>query len=198
MVTTGATARAEKLQSLRMHGLRVKYYHETVGSNFRLDALQAAVVRVKLRHLEGWTAARQRNAARCDQVFRAASLAGPVGPARLVTAVAGRHVYNQYVIHVPRRNEVQAHLRGLGIGTEVYYPVPLHMQACFAGLRLPPGRLPRERAGGRGDPRAAGLPGPRGRGGGAGGGRHRRGVRIAHRTRLGRGRSDAGTYTLHR
>ncbi len=166
LVTTNDPARAEKLAILRVHGMQPKYYHKFIGGNFRLDALQAAVLNVKLKHLDSWTEARQRNAARYDRHFTEAGLAGnPVGLPQvfarevLVTADSGlrfqvsdrtpssldrtaRHIFNQYVIRVPRRDELQKFLATQEIGTEVYYPVPLHLQECFAYLGHKPGDFP--------------------------------------------------------
>jgi dTDP-4-amino-4,6-dideoxygalactose transaminase len=145
MTVTADEELAGKLKMLRMHGMEPKYYHAIVGGNFRLDALQAAVLRVKLRHLDGWTAGRRRNAARYRELFRDAGLDGTV---MLPTDEPG-HIYNQFVIRVPRRDELQAHLRSRGIGTEVYYPVPLHRQACFAELGYGEGSLPNSEAAAR-------------------------------------------------
>jgi len=142
MVVTNDPARAEKLSVLRAHGSKPKYYHKLVGGNFRLDALQAAVVSVKLPHLDGWTAARQRNAARYDELFEAAGLAAPKGPIGLPRIVASRHIFNQYVIRTERRDALQAHLKAAGVGTEIYYPVPMHIQECFAGLGHKAGAFP--------------------------------------------------------
>ena len=139
MIVTNDAARAEKLRILRAHGSKPKYHHKVVGGNFRLDALQAAVVTVKLRHLDDWTAGRQRNAARYDRMFADAGLAGRVG---LPKVAASRHIFNQYVIRVPERDKVQAGMLERGVGTEVYYPIPLHLQECFAYLGMPPGSFP--------------------------------------------------------
>ena len=108
---------------------RSPYYHKVIGGNFRLDALQAAIVTAKLVHLDEWTAARQSNAKRYDRLFEEASL--PVGLPRVVE---DRHIFNQYVIRIPSRDGLQAHLQKNGVGTEVYYPVPMHVQECFAYL----------------------------------------------------------------
>ena len=137
MIVTNDAQRAEKLRILRGHGSKPKYYHKVVGGNFRLDALQAAIVLAKFPHLDGWTGARQRNAARYDELFQEAGL--PVG---LPAVVMDRHVFNQYVIRVPQRNELQAALQKAGVGTEVYYPVPMHSQECFAYLGYGPGSFP--------------------------------------------------------
>lgn len=143
MCVTDDERLAERLRSLRVHGSRVKYYHDEVGVNGRLDALQAAVLRVKLRHLEAWHAGRARNAGRYRRLFADARLAAPAGPVGLPTDGAPhRHVYNQFVVRVPERDTVLADLQKAGIGCEVYYPVPLHRQACFAHLGYPEGAFP--------------------------------------------------------
>ena len=143
LVLTNDSKRADTLTLLRGHGARPKYYHRLVGGNFRLDAIQAAVVSAKLPHLDGWTTARQRNAARYDKLFTAAGVAGFTNaPVVLPTVNPGRHIFNQYVIRVADRDGLQAHLKARGIGTEVYYPVPMHLQECFASLNLKPGDYP--------------------------------------------------------
>jgi dTDP-4-amino-4,6-dideoxygalactose transaminase len=131
MVTTGDRALAERLGALRVHGARKKYMHDWVGINSRLDALQAAILRVKLRHLDSWTSGRQQNAA----LYRSI-LAGMQVPAHAPAPAdhTTRHIYNQFVIVCPRRDELQGYLKQQGIGTEVYYPLPLHLQKCFANL----------------------------------------------------------------
>ena len=140
MVTTGDAKRAEKVAWLRNHGMNPKYHHKFIGGNFRLDALQAAVISAKLPHLDAWTAARQQNAARYDRLFAQAGLAGT--RVSLPRAVQSRHVFNQYVIRVPRRDELRAWLAKHDVGHEVYYPVPLHLQECFAHLGGKPGDCP--------------------------------------------------------
>ncbi len=147
MVTTNDPARAEKLDILRVHGSRPKYYHQIIGGNFRLDTIQAAVVNVKLPHLDDWTAARQRNAARYGQLFREAGLVNPDGtPNRhgivLPAVVQNRHIFNQYIVRTPNRAALRAHLQQHEIGTEIYYPVPLHLQQCFEPLGHKPGDFP--------------------------------------------------------
>ncbi|MCC6365727.1 MAG: DegT/DnrJ/EryC1/StrS family aminotransferase [Bryobacterales bacterium] len=137
MVVTNDAQRAEKLRCLRAHGSKPKYYHKIVGGNFRLDAIQAAIVSAKLPHLDDWTAARQRNAKQYDELLREA--ASPVG---LPTVVTDRHIFNQYVIRVSDRDELQADLKKKGVGTEVYYPVPMHLQECFSYLGLGEGSFP--------------------------------------------------------
>lgn len=140
MVTVSDGELAEKLRILRVHGSKPKYYHRMVGGNFRLDELQAAVLRVKLRHLDAWTAGRQRNAALYRRLFKEAGLDGRVGlPVELPQV---RHIYNQLVIRVPRRDELMAHLKEKGIGTEIYYPLPLHLQECFSSLGYKAGDMP--------------------------------------------------------
>jgi dTDP-4-amino-4,6-dideoxygalactose transaminase len=130
---------AERLDILRVHGGKPKYYHAFIGGNFRIDEIQAAVLNVKLAYLDGWTAARQKNAAFYDAAFARADLGGAVQtPVRL----AGRHIYNQYVLRVRDRNPLRQHLMAAGVGTEVYYPVPLHLQKCFAYLGHAPGEFP--------------------------------------------------------
>ncbi|PDV99977.1 DegT/DnrJ/EryC1/StrS family aminotransferase [Candidatus Chloroploca asiatica] len=130
MVTTNDSDLADKVKLLRGHGARPKYYHKVVGGNFRLDALQAAVLRVKLNYLDEWTAARQCNAERYRQLFAAASV-----DAGLPYDVGfGRHIYNQFVIRSERRDALMAYLKAHQIGTEIYYPVPMHLQECFAEL----------------------------------------------------------------
>jgi dTDP-4-amino-4,6-dideoxygalactose transaminase len=168
MLTTQDAALAERLRMIRAHGSRKRYYHEIIGGNFRLDALQAAILRIKLRRLDDWTEARRRNAARYNALLAQAGvpLEGPAdwpefekgrqvvlpkeSPCAGKAAVrregdpfpGHRHVYNQYVIRVGRREAVIAALKAAGIGHEVYYPVPLHRQECFAALKYAEGSLP--------------------------------------------------------
>ncbi len=137
MIVTNDAQRAEKLRCLRGHGSKPKYYHKMIGGNFRLDAIQAAVVSAKLPHLDDWTAARQRNAKRYDQLFGDAGL--PIG---LPKVLVNRHIFNQYVIRVSGRDELQNFLKKKSIGTEVYYPVPMHLQECFAYLGWNAGAFP--------------------------------------------------------
>jgi dTDP-4-amino-4,6-dideoxygalactose transaminase len=132
MCTASDDALADRLRVLRVHGGKPKYYHAMVGGNFRLDELQAAVLTVKLQHLDAWTAGRQRNAATYDRLFEQAGLTTRVG--RPVALPGYRHIYNQYVIRVPERDRLREHLTAANIGTEIYYPVPLHLQKCFADL----------------------------------------------------------------
>jgi dTDP-4-amino-4,6-dideoxygalactose transaminase len=142
MIVTNYKDIADKVRMLRVHGMEPKYFHRMVGINGRLDALQAAVLRVKLRHLDAWTAARQAHARCYATLFAAHGLAGwvrtPHEPASM------RHVFNQYVIRVPaeHRDALRKHLAEQGVGTEIYYPVPLHLQECFASLGHRAGDFP--------------------------------------------------------
>jgi len=131
MVTTNDEARAEKLRAMRMHGETSRYHHKFVGGNFRFDALQAAVIAAKLPHLDDWTAARQANAARYADLFRERDLLHN-GMVQLPEVIAGRHVFNQYVIRVKKRDDLKAFLQAKDVGTAIYYPLPLHLQECFA------------------------------------------------------------------
>jgi len=132
---------AARLMKLRVHGMEPKYFHELIGGNFRLDEIQAAVLNVKLPHLDAWSEARQRNAAFYDQAFAAANLGD-----RLVTPPpapkGSRHIYNQYCIRVQRRDELRSHLAKCEVGAEIYYPLALHMQQCFAYLGHRPEDFP--------------------------------------------------------
>ena len=142
MVVTQDAERASRVRRLRNHGMDPKYFHHVLGGNFRLDALQAAVVLAKLPHLDAWIAARQRNAARYDRLFTEAGLTGAGKPVVVPATKTDRHIFNQYVLRVPRRDELLGQLRNEGIGTEVYYPVPLHLQGCFAYLGHRAGDFP--------------------------------------------------------
>jgi dTDP-4-amino-4,6-dideoxygalactose transaminase len=139
MLTTNDDAMAARLTALRIHGRTGKYFHQWIGVNSRLDTLQAAVLRVKFRYLDGWTLGRQQNAER----YRA-RLAGsgiPVQPP-VPAAYQTRHVYNQFVIQCSKRDALQAHLKSQGIGTEIYYPLPLHLQPCYEHLGYKKGDFP--------------------------------------------------------
>jgi dTDP-4-amino-4,6-dideoxygalactose transaminase len=166
MVVTNDAARAETVRRLRAHGSQPKYHHAMIGGNFRLDAVQAAIISVKLRHLDGWTAARQENAWRYKQLMAATGLhavktaahwlvgAGnaedPTSETKpdllLPSAITDRHVYNQFVIRVPNRTRIKAGMEAKGIGVEIYYPVPMHLQKCFAQLGYAPGEFPQSEA----------------------------------------------------
>jgi dTDP-4-amino-4,6-dideoxygalactose transaminase len=140
LCTTNDSELGEKLAVLRVHGGKPKYYHAVIGGNFRLDELQAAVLLVKLNHLDNWTASRQENARFYDGAFADAKLGGDV--ATPVALPGYRHIYNQYVLRVKERDRLKRHLEEAKIGTEIYYPVPLHMQNCFAYLGYRPEDCP--------------------------------------------------------
>ena len=130
----------EKSKMLRVHGSKPKYYHSLVGGNFRLDALQAAVLRVKLKHLDEWTKARQNNAQHYNELFHASGLAG--NAVELPIVRQNRHIFNQYVIRVKNRDGLREFLKENQIGVEIYYPVPLHLQKCFSYLNYREGDFP--------------------------------------------------------
>lgn len=135
LVTTNDTALATEMKLLRNHGAEPKYYHSRIGGNFRLDALQAAVLRIKAPHLADWTNARRRNADRYRALFAEAGLDRTL--TLPVESEGCFHIYNQFVIRGPHRDALRAHLAAQSIGTEIYYPVPFHRQACFASLGAP-------------------------------------------------------------
>ena len=144
LCTTEDAALAERMRVLRVHGGQPKYFHALIGGNFRIDELQAAVLRVKLKYLDGWTQGRQRNAAFYDKAFADASLGARItAPKKLAR---GRHIYNQYVVRAERRDALRAFLTERHIGTEIYYPVPLHLQQCFAYLGYRAGDFPHAEA----------------------------------------------------
>jgi dTDP-4-amino-4,6-dideoxygalactose transaminase len=140
LVTTNDAALAEKVRILRAHGSKPKYFHAVVGGNFRLDALQAAILRVKLPLLDGWHEGRRKNAALYDRLFAEAGL--PSASLRTPPRIYAGHVYNHYVIRTDRRDALQKHLEASGIATAIYYPLPLHLQGCFAELGYREGDLP--------------------------------------------------------
>jgi dTDP-4-amino-4,6-dideoxygalactose transaminase len=166
MVVTNDVSRAQKLSCLRAHGAKPKYYHKLIGGNFRLDALQAAVISAKLPYLDQWTRARQRNADTYDRLFQESGLRvadsshypklgfpggrGSVGDNATGTTfdvyipkvTTDRHIFNQYVIRVADRDRLRSMLEQRGIGTEVYYPVPMHLQECFSYLGHQQGAFP--------------------------------------------------------
>jgi dTDP-4-amino-4,6-dideoxygalactose transaminase len=142
LVTTSDDALAAKLRMLRVHGERERYKHQEIGWNSRLDALQAAILRVKLPHLPAWSAGRVRNADRYDRLFRDAGLVTSE-KVTLPGRVEGRgHIFNQYTIRVRDRDALGQHLKARGIGWGIYYPIPLHLQECFARLGYRPGSMP--------------------------------------------------------
>lgn len=141
MLTTSDDRLATKLRTLRVHGAEEKYYHQHVGLNSRLDGFQGATLRVKLPHLEGWTEKRRSNAERYRRLFTDAGLTEHV--VLPVEHHDRRHIYNQYVVRIPgRRDELRSFLGDHGIGTDVYYPIPLHLQECFAYLGYHEGDMP--------------------------------------------------------
>ncbi|MFP4056415.1 MAG: DegT/DnrJ/EryC1/StrS family aminotransferase [Candidatus Brocadiia bacterium] len=136
MLTTNDPTLAEKIRLLRVHGAEQKYYHNTIGINSRLDAIQAAVLRVKLPHLDAWSDARAANAARYDQLLADLPVRTPVAKPYV------RHVYNQYTLRAADRDGLVAALKERDIGCAIYYPVPLHLQECYAHLAHREGDLP--------------------------------------------------------
>ena len=147
MVVTNDADLAERIRILRVHGSQPKYYHKLIGGNFRLDTIQAAVLNVKLNYLDGWTKRRQENAARYETLFRQSGLVQK-GKVRLPEPVyrdkgiKHYHIYNQFVLRVERRDDLIAHLKQKGIGAEIYYPVPFHLQECFRYLGHKAGDFP--------------------------------------------------------
>lgn len=135
-ITTNDSELFEKMKCLRMHGSKPKYHHKIIGGNFRLDALQAAVVRIKLQYLDNWTESRQHNADLYNKLFE--------GNPSVTTppAIQNRHIYNQYIIRVEDRDELRAYLAEKNIGSEIYYPIPMHLQECFADLGYTEGAFP--------------------------------------------------------
>jgi len=166
MVVTNDSERADKLRCLRAHGSKPKYHHKLVGGNFRLDALQAALVSVKLKYLDGWTSSRQHNAKRYNDLFAEAEVKVAESSAYgqhnvharhgtwtvgsdnglpylfLPSVITDRHIFNQYVIRVSNRGRLKAALEAKGVSTEIYYPVPMHRQECFAYLGHSEGDFP--------------------------------------------------------
>jgi dTDP-4-amino-4,6-dideoxygalactose transaminase len=140
MVTTDSNELYDKLRILRVHGSHPKYYHQLAGGNFRLDAFQAAVVSVKLKHLDTWTKARQENARKYRKLFADAGIDDVI---KLPVEKEDRHIYNQFVICVTdKRDELRLFLNEMGVGTEIYYPIPMHLQECFLGLNYKKGDFP--------------------------------------------------------
>jgi len=140
MCVTNDPALAERMDILRVHGGKPKYYHSFIGGNFRIDELQAAVLNVKLKHLDSWTVGRQHNAAFYDAAFARAKLGDALKTPQAAPGV--RHIYNQYVIRVRDRDGLRAHMAAAGVGSEIYYPIPLHLQKCFEYLEHESGDFP--------------------------------------------------------
>lgn len=146
-LTTGDPAIAEYLRSLRNHGAKQRYYHDEIGANSRMDAIQAAVLRAKMPHLPRWNEARRERARTYDGLFSAAGLTrtGANAPAPitlLATRPQAHHIFHQYVIRAQQRDKLREFLKERGVGSEIYYPVPLHLQKCFSYLGYAPGDLP--------------------------------------------------------
>jgi dTDP-4-amino-4,6-dideoxygalactose transaminase len=140
MVTTDSDELHDKLRILRVHGSHPKYYHKLAGGNFRLDAFQAAIVSVKLKHLDNWTKARQENARKYRELFADAGIDHVI---KLPVEKENRHIYNQFVICVTdKRDELRQSLNEMGVGTEIYYPIPMHLQECFLDLNYKKGDFP--------------------------------------------------------
>jgi dTDP-4-amino-4,6-dideoxygalactose transaminase len=147
MAVTNDSELAERMKILRVHGSKPKYYHRLIGGNFRLDTIQAAVLNVKLNYLDGWTKRRQENADRYVSLFQQSGLVqkGNVHVPEAVyrsSKVKHHHIYNQFVLRVERRDNLMAHLKQKGIGAEIYYPVPFHLQECFQYLGHKKGDFP--------------------------------------------------------
>jgi dTDP-4-amino-4,6-dideoxygalactose transaminase len=152
MVVCQDNRRAEVVALLRSHGSKPKYHHKVIGGNFRLDAIQAAIVLAKLPYLDTWTAARQRNAERYDRLFAESGLEVADSSWRggqeerpevtIPKVVTDRHIFNQYVIRVAARDQVRAALNAKGVSTEIYYPIPMHLQECFSYLNERTGAFP--------------------------------------------------------
>jgi dTDP-4-amino-4,6-dideoxygalactose transaminase len=140
LCTTNDAELAESMRVLRVHGGKPKYFHSVIGGNFRIDELQAAVLRVKLKYLDEWTEGRQRNAAIYDAAFAKSPFAGKL--VRPLAPKDGRHIFNQYIVRTAQRDALKEFLTQRGVGTEIYYPVPLHLQKCFEYLGHAVGDFP--------------------------------------------------------
>ncbi len=141
MIVTDHPDLAEKLRILRVHGSQPKYYHKWIGVNSRLDTLQAAILLVKFKYLEQWTGERQKKANHYRMLFQDI-LSGVDGLKLPTIQYENRHIFHQYVIRAPRRNELRKFLLEQGVGTDIYYPLPLHLQECFSFLKKRPGDFP--------------------------------------------------------
>jgi dTDP-4-amino-4,6-dideoxygalactose transaminase len=145
MVTCRDAELAAKIRTLRNHGMEPRYFHSLIGGNFRIDAIQSAVLNVKLPHLDEWSAGRRARAAKYRQLFAAERLEEHITlpvESYAGSGVANHHIYNQFVIRAPERNALRGHLQQAGIGTEIYYPLPLHLQECFRYLGYREGDFP--------------------------------------------------------
>jgi dTDP-4-amino-4,6-dideoxygalactose transaminase len=141
MVVANNPHLAEKVRLLRVHGSQPKYFHKTIGINSRLDTIQAAILLVKFKYLEKWTAERQKKAERYHLLFQ--DLSSSVNGFKLPTIqYQNRHIFHQYVIRVPERDRLKEFLTEEGVGTDIYYPVPLHLQECYSFLKYRQGDLP--------------------------------------------------------
>lgn len=141
MVVCRDAALATKLRAIRNHGMEVRYYHKWIGGNFRIDALQSAVLSVKLPHLDAWSAGRRERAAIYREAFAGLPLTLPVEPWS-GSGLANHHIYNQFIVRTPQREALRAHLTAAGIGSEIYYPLGLHLQECFRDLGHAEGDFP--------------------------------------------------------
>ena len=144
MMVTGDKDLAERLRTIAAHGSRVRYYHDLVGVNSRLDTLQAAILRVKLRYLDAWNQKRRDAAARYTELFAGTPVSAPV------VAKESDHIFHQYTLRAPRRDDLAAFLKTNGVPHAIYYPVPLHLQKAYEACGVCPGRFPGFRSGGRG------------------------------------------------
>jgi dTDP-4-amino-4,6-dideoxygalactose transaminase len=144
MVTTNDTELHHQLHIKRVHGAEPKYYHKVIGGNFRMDPIQACVLRIKLQRLEAWHEQRRQNAVQYNQLLGEAQLEEVVCPAAVYQDdnLLNHHIYNQYTVRVQRREDLRKFLQERGVATEIYYPVPFHRQECFADLGYRPGSLP--------------------------------------------------------
>ncbi|MEO7317798.1 MAG: DegT/DnrJ/EryC1/StrS family aminotransferase, partial [Chthoniobacteraceae bacterium] len=145
MVVCRDAALAAKLKALRNHGMETRYYHRWIGGNFRIDAIQSAVLKVKLPHLDSWSAGRRARAAFYREVFAENGLAETVTlpvESHAASGLVNHHIYNQFIIRAPRRDALRSHLHQAGVSTEVYYPLPLHLQECFGYLGFREGDFP--------------------------------------------------------
>jgi dTDP-4-amino-4,6-dideoxygalactose transaminase len=149
LVTCNNADLADRVSLLRNHGQRPKYHNQIVGGNFRMDAIQAAVLRVKFTHLEYWTETRREHAATYRKLFTEKGISIPLSDFGLKSGVVlpiemgfGRHIYHLYMVRTKYRDELSAYLKANGIGNEIYYPIPLHLQECFSDMMFKPGDFP--------------------------------------------------------